>query len=154
MEGGFALSSVLLAEYLRVAEMLDQLHDTSKFPSLIKMIDTMLANLAVYEEEAASPDVIVLPTILNPKYWLCFFDLHYRKHSERAQELMETAFQGALADRPVTRPSTPPPVPSTSSDPFDHFDIFTLSATFQSSNSIRLSELELYLQGTVLITPG
>lgn len=138
MEGDFASGSVLLAEYLRVNEVLNQLRDTSNFPSLISMIDTMLAKLAAYQEEAVSSDVIVLATIMNPKYRLCFFDLHYCENSERAQELMQKVFQVALGAWPVTPPSTPPPNPSTSGsgEPFDHFAIFTSSATFQSSKSI------------------
>lgn len=153
MEGDCASGSVLLAEYLRVTEVLRQLRDASHFPSLINMIDTMLVKLAVYQAEAALSDVIILATVMNPKYRLKFFDLHYPEHSEIARELIESKFQAYLSDWPVTPPSTPPPVPATS-DPFDHFDIFTSSATHQSSDSIRMAELEVYLQGTVPITPG
>jgi hypothetical protein len=117
------------------------------------MIDTMLVKLAVYQEEAVSSDVILVATVMNPKYRLKFFDLHYPEYSETARELIESKFQDSLSGWPVTPPSTPPAVPA-SSDPFDHFDIFTSSATHQSSDSIRSAELEVYLQGTLPITPG
>lgn len=154
MEGDFASGSVLLAEYLRVLEMLRRLREASEFPSLIKMIDTMIKKFLVYQEEAVSSDVIVLATVLNPKYRLRFFDLHYPEESERARDAIEAVFQRTLLDWPVTPPSTPLPPPTTSGDPFDHFDIFSSSATHQSSHSIRSAELEVYLQGTVTITPG
>jgi hypothetical protein len=153
MEGDFASGSVVLAEYLRVNEVLQQLRDASNFPSIMQMIDTMLVKLLVYQDEAASSDVIILATVMNPKYRLRFFDLHYPEYAETARELIESAFQDRLKDWPVTPPSTPPPG-SRSNTPFDQFDVFTSAATFQSSDSIRSSELEIYLQGTVPITPG
>lgn len=80
MEGDFASGSVVLAEYLRITEVLQQLRDASNFPNLINMIDTMLVKFAVYQYEAASSDVIVLANVMNPKYRLKFFDLHYPKY--------------------------------------------------------------------------
>lgn len=52
-EGEFASGLVQLAENLRVIEVLEQLCDASNFPSLIKMIDTMMAKLAVYQEQSS-----------------------------------------------------------------------------------------------------
>jgi hypothetical protein len=68
MEGNFASGSTLLAEYLRVSETLQQIHNSSTFTSIVSMIDVMLPKLAQYQQEAASAEIVLMATVLNPRY--------------------------------------------------------------------------------------
>lgn len=155
MEGDFASGSILLAEYLRVSETLQQIHDSLFFPSIINMIDIMLPKLASYQEEAASTQIILMATVLNPKYRLKFFDLHYADHADRAKGGIKCCFNQLLDTWPVTPPVTPSAnTTNSSSDPFDHFDIFTAHTSTDNSAKIRATELEKYLQGSHPILPG
>lgn len=145
----------MLAEYLRVTQSLSDLHTTTTFPSLEGMVDVMLNHIKVYQKEALASDIVILATVLNPKYRLRFFEQHYPEHAGHAKNLIETAFESTLENWPVTPASTPAPAPASGSkDPFDNFDMFTSSATFETSESVRAGELDSYLQGSNLIVPG
>ena len=79
---------MLLAEYLRVNKSLVEMKNSTNFPSLRSMINSMLGQLSRYQSEAADANVILLATVLNPKYRLKFFEIHYPQHSGRAKELI------------------------------------------------------------------
>lgn len=153
-EGNTASGSMLLAEYLRVKETLAEISKNTFFPSLQEMIDAMLAQLKKYQDEAVDADVIVLATILNPKYRLKFFDLHYPEHASRAKELIEELFNSTLDSWASTPEVSQALVPSTAHEKFDQFNIFTSCSSIQTPESIRAGELDSYLQGNEPIVPG
>lgn len=152
MEGDFPSGAVLLAEYLRIKEALQDIRKTTTFSSITNMLDAMLPKLTTYQEEAAESDLVILATIFNPKYRLRFLELHYPEHADQARDLLDATFQEALSVWPATPPASPPSAAPTG-DAFDHFDVFT-SATFQTADTLRSAERDLYLQGTVPIAPG
>lgn len=155
MEGNFASGSTLLAEYLRVSETLQQIHDSSIFTSIVSMIDVMLPKLAQYQQEAASAQIVLMATVLNPRYRLKLFDLHYAEYADRAKGGIQCIFNKAVEDWPATPEVTPPPNSSQPSrDHFDHFDIFTAEISSDNSAKIRAAELDRYLQGIDPILPG
>lgn len=127
---------------------------STTLPSLETMIDSMLAQLTRYQSEAADADVILLATVLNPKYRLKFFDLHYPQYAWRAKELIEEHFKTLLESWPATPIDSPSQISSTPLETFDQYNVFTSSASFQTPESIRTSELEMYLQGNNPIVPG
>lgn len=155
MEGNTPSGSFLLPEYLRVHETLSNLLKETTFPSLQQMIKTMLSQLEKYQAEAADAQVIILATILNPKYRLKFVDLHYSNYASQAKKSIEELFELRLDSWPATPPGSPGPTPSTASlETLDRFDMFTSSASFQTSSTIRAAELDSYLQGNHPIVPG
>jgi hypothetical protein len=68
MEGNTITGSMLLAEYLRVKESLNELRTAAMPSSLQHMVEVMLSQLAVYQDKALASDVVILATVLNPKY--------------------------------------------------------------------------------------
>jgi hypothetical protein len=155
MEGNTISGSMLLAEYLRVKESLTELRTTAMPSSLRHMVAVMFIQLAIYQDEALASDVVILATVLNPKYRVRFFEVHFPDYAGRAKQLIEEVFNTALEKWPVTPACTPSPTPTAESDKaFDQFDLFTSSASLQTAESKRASELESYLQGSNLIVPG
>lgn len=146
---------MLLAEYLQVKESLTEIY-TSAMPSSLKhMMAVMLSQLAVYQDEALASDVVIFATVLNPKYRVRFFELHYPDYADQAKQLIEEVFNASLENWPVTPACTPSPTATAEPDKaFNQFDLFTSSASLQTPKSKRASELKSYLQGSNLIVPG
>lgn len=155
MEGKTPTGAILLAEYLRVEKLLSEINTTNTFQSIGIMVDTMIQQLEKYRSEAVAAEIIIVVTVLNPRFRLKFFELHYPEEASRAQNCIEDAFNKALATWPVTPPSSPGPPPSPSLiEVYDQLDVFTSTASFQTSDSVRAAKLDLYLQGNHPILPG
>lgn len=72
-ESNTATACILLAEYSRMVQELEKLEEKCEDMELKKMLEIMRVKLEGYQAEAAASDVIVLSTILNPRFRLRFF---------------------------------------------------------------------------------
>lgn len=111
----------------------------------------MIKWLQEYQDEAVNCDAIVLATILNPRFRVKFFSLHYPEHEITSQALIETAFEDILQEPEAE--ATPPPPPedndNTISPEPDISDVFGDSIGGPSKSMT--SELDDFLQGRLPI---
>lgn len=104
-----------------------------------------------YQQEAADCDAIVLSSIVNPCFRVKFFDLHYPEQEESSQLLIENAFNSAVEEMNIHKPTPPPEDTDEPTEP-DEFDVFGTSDSGPSKNLT--SELEDYLSGKFPIGKG
>lgn len=145
VEGNGPTGCILLQEYKRVISELNAHQAESYcFPSLNRAIDVMVKWLNEYKDEAADCDAIVLATVLNPRFRVKFFDIHYHGEAYRAQQLIDKAYQDIL-DVSAVQDSTASPDDEHEDEEPDAFDVFAQSTSHSTKAS---SELEDYLSGS------
>lgn len=124
------------------------------------MLNAITAKHEGYQAEAVASDAIVLATFLNPRFWICFFDLNHPDDAPRAKEIFNRAFEGALSKWPedpvsTTTDSEEIQPPSTSPDPnFSKFNVFTTHVVFQSAADQHQEEHTAYIEGFHLLHSG
>lgn len=152
VEGNGPTGCIVLAEYKRVISELEAHQDDSQeFPSLDKAINAMIDWLAKYQDEALESDCVILATILNPRFRVKFFTIHYPYYQSSANSAIEASYE-KLVKETDSHEATPTPDQDEALTEADEFDVFQ-SCDVNSKKS-STSELEEYLQGRFPIGKG
>lgn len=96
MEGDFPSGAMVLVEYNRLKNLLEDARKKSKSKHLKDMIRVMLDRLHLYIDEALECNGLVMATIVHPCYRLAFFGKAYPDHKDRASHLINEAFSTAV----------------------------------------------------------
>lgn len=149
MEGDFPSGAMVLVEYNRIKNFLDDARKRSKSKHLKDMIGVMLHQLQLYIDKALECKALVLATILHPRYRLAFIQKAYPEHKDQASVWINQEFSSALEVARQNSDETPTAnsnghLPEEDDDDFNEF---TASANINPSQSAREAELDSYLMG-------
>lgn len=129
-----------------ITELNSHRADATEFKSLVAAIDEMILWLGKYQEEALNTDSILLATVLNPRFRVKFFSIHYPEFELEANSEIERAFNCVLLETEHQEPSPSADDANAADDETDDFDIFGTSNN-PTDTSTSTSELQEYLQG-------
>lgn len=152
MEGDGPTGCLVIPEFYALkVHLASQVEELSLGDALLPMIRSMQARVDKYFDEALQCDTTVMATLLNPFFWLQFFEQAFgleHKITRQARKLLQDKFNARKTKQALTAPpvqTQPKQVPNKSNKtgPGNLFQLFKAHDPKAESNKIAA-----YLKGT------